>query len=149
MSSHNIYFYGEISKFILNYHKIPFLSVPLNISLFACPSRLGDKCKIWSVWFYDGVMDPKDADGIANSVNPDLTAGEAVCTVCPDCLSDNLGSLCWLSIFLYLQIYNNGPGTVQSADLTIRWPYEVASKYTHGKHLLYLMQQPQVVPLIS
>lgn len=42
-------------------------------------------------------------------------------------------------------IYNNGPGTVQSADLTIRWPYEVASKYTHGKHLLYLMQQPQVL----
>ena len=49
-----------------------------------------------------------------------------------------------LSILFYFQIYNNGPGTVQSADLTIKWPYEVASKYTHGKHLLYLMQPPQV-----
>ena len=30
--------------------------------------------KSWTVWFYDRVMRPKDADGMANRVHPDLIA---------------------------------------------------------------------------
>ena len=30
--------------------------------------------KIWTVWHYHRVMSPKDADGMANSVDPDQTA---------------------------------------------------------------------------
>ena len=45
--------------------------------------------KIWTMWLYDTVhvMSPNDADGIANSVDPDQTAPRSsliwVCTVCP------------------------------------------------------------------
>ncbi|XP_052246976.1 integrin alpha-6-like isoform X2 [Dreissena polymorpha] len=42
-------------------------------------------------------------------------------------------------------VYNNGPGVVESSEITIYWPYEVQSTYPHGKHLLYLMQPPQVL----
>ena len=54
--------------------------------------------KIWTMWLYHRVMSPNDADGMANSVDPDQTA--------PSCpvwsgsapfaqayLSENLGSL--------------------------------------------------------
>ena len=34
--------------------------------------------KVGTVWFYDRVMHPKDADGMANSVDPDQTAPLAV-----------------------------------------------------------------------
>ena len=37
---------------------------------------------------------------------------------------------------------NLGPGTVNASEITIKWPYELASRYHHGKHLLYLMQPP-------
>ena len=30
--------------------------------------------KIWTMWLYHRVMNPNDADGMANSVDPDLTA---------------------------------------------------------------------------
>ena len=51
--------------------------------------------KIWTRWLYQRVMHPKDAVGIANSVDPDQTAPRRsdcssrssliwVCTVCPD-----------------------------------------------------------------
>ena len=30
--------------------------------------------KIWTMWFYHRVMSQKDADGMANSVDPDQTA---------------------------------------------------------------------------
>ena len=30
--------------------------------------------KLGTVWFYKAVMHPKDADGMANSVDPDQTA---------------------------------------------------------------------------
>ena len=33
--------------------------------------KLGDLRKVLSLWFYHTVMCQKDADGIANSVNPD------------------------------------------------------------------------------
>ena len=51
--------------------------------------------KIWTRWLYQKVMHPKDAAGIANSVDPDQTAPQEqsdlglkssliwVCTVCP------------------------------------------------------------------
>lgn len=43
------------------------------------------------------------------------------------------------------EIYNKGPGSVPNSRLTIKWPYELASSVGHGKHLLYLMQPPQVM----
>ena len=43
--------------------------------------------KIWTMWLYHRVMSPKDADGMANSVDPDQTAPRSsliwVCTICP------------------------------------------------------------------
>ena len=40
----------------------------------------------WTRWCFLRVMHPKDAEGIANSVDPDQTAPSLiwVCTVCPD-----------------------------------------------------------------
>ena len=54
--------------------------------------------KIWTMWLYHRVMSPNDADGIANSVDPDQTAPlGAVWTGSPlfaqAYLSENLGSL--------------------------------------------------------
>ena len=42
--------------------------------------------KNWTVWLYHRVMSPNDADGMANSVDPDQTARSRlnlVCKVCP------------------------------------------------------------------
>ena len=43
--------------------------------------------KIWPMWLYHRVMSPNDADGMANSVDPDQTAPRSsliwVCSVCP------------------------------------------------------------------
>ena len=41
--------------------------------------------KIWTMWLYHRVMSPNDAEGIANSVDPDQTRSSLiwVCTVCP------------------------------------------------------------------
>lgn len=39
---------------------------------------------------------------------------------------------------------NNGPGKVSNASVRIRWPYEVMSNYPQGKHLLYLMEVPEI-----
>ena len=36
----------------------------------------------WTMWLYHRVMSPNDADGMANSVDPDQTAPIWVCTVC-------------------------------------------------------------------
>ena len=50
--------------------------------------------KIWTMWLYNRVMSPNDADGMANSVNPDQTAplsGSALFAQAS--LSENLGSL--------------------------------------------------------
>ena len=54
--------------------------------------------KIWTMWFYHRVMGPNDADGMANSVDPDQTAplgtvwsGSAL--LAQAYLSENLG---WL-----------------------------------------------------
>lgn len=43
------------------------------------------------------------------------------------------------------EIYNKGPGSVPNSRLTIKWPYELSNSNGNGKHLLYLMQPPQVM----
>ncbi|KAK3590412.1 hypothetical protein CHS0354_022534 [Potamilus streckersoni] len=41
-------------------------------------------------------------------------------------------------------VENKGPGTIPPSRLTIYWPYELKNKnYARGKHVLYLMQEPQ------
>ena len=54
--------------------------------------------KIWTMWLYHRVMSPNNADGMANSVDPDQTAplgavwsGSAL--FAQTCLSENLGKL--------------------------------------------------------
>ena len=61
--------------------------------------------KIWTMWLYHSVMSPNDADGMANSVDPDQTAplgafcfGSAL--FAQACLSENLGSLRVTLVFL-------------------------------------------------
>ena len=58
--------------------------------------------KIWTMWLYNRVMHPKDADGMANSVDPDQTApavwsGSAL--FAQAYLSENLGSLRYIYIY--------------------------------------------------
>ena len=59
----------------------------VKILKFRTPQKIGcNHPKIWTSWLYRWVMHPKDADGIANSVDPDQTARSSliwVCTVCP------------------------------------------------------------------
>ena len=47
------------------------------------------------MWLYYRVMSPNDADGMANSVDPDQTAplGAGSALFAQTCLSKNLGSL--------------------------------------------------------
>ena len=46
--------------------------------------KYSDTPKIWTMWLYHSVMSPNDADGMANSVDPDQPAPLIwVCTVCP------------------------------------------------------------------
>ncbi|ESO84557.1 hypothetical protein LOTGIDRAFT_168627 [Lottia gigantea] len=42
-------------------------------------------------------------------------------------------------------VTNYGSGTVSQSTLYIDWPYEVENQQPKGKHLLYLMQAPQVM----
>ena len=39
--------------------------------------------KIWTMWLYHRITSPNDADGMANSVDPDRSILIWVCTVCP------------------------------------------------------------------
>ena len=52
--------------------------------------------KIWTRWLYWKVMHPKDAAGIANSVDPDQTAPLGL--FAQTCLSENLGSLRYIMV---------------------------------------------------
>ena len=64
------------SRSSMAYRKFPNYSDTLNI---CC-----NHSKIWTMWLYHRVMSPNDADGMANSVDPDQTAPLIwVCTVCP------------------------------------------------------------------
>ena len=61
----------------LNYRKFPKYS---DTQKMCC-----NHSKIWTMWLYHRVMSPNDADGMANSVDPDQTRSSLiwVCTVCP------------------------------------------------------------------
>ena len=54
--------------------------------------------KVWTMWLYHRLMSPNDADGMANSVDPDQTAPlgavwSGFALFAQACLSENLGSL--------------------------------------------------------
>ena len=76
-----------ICSFISKYRKFPKYSDTQQI---CC-----NHSKIWTMWLYHRVMSPNDADGMANSVDPDQTApvwsGSALFAL--TCLSENLGKL--------------------------------------------------------
>ena len=62
------------------------------------PKNCGNHINIWTVWFYHRVMSPNDADGMANSVDPDQTAPPGAVwsgstLFAQAYLSENLGSL--------------------------------------------------------
>ena len=42
------------------------------------PKNCRNNPKIWTLWLYHRVMCPKDLEGMANSVNPDQTAGSTL-----------------------------------------------------------------------
>lgn len=42
------------------------------------------------------------------------------------------------------EIFNDGPSIVNSLDVVISWPFEVANDKHHGKWLLYLLSTPVV-----
>ena len=69
----------HLRKCSYNYRKIPKYSDTQKI----CSNH----SKIWIMWLYHRVMSPNDADGMANSVDPDQTFSRSsliwVCTVCP------------------------------------------------------------------
>ena len=48
-----------------------------------------------------------------------------------------------------LQVRNDGDGLVPSSKVVIHWPYETQSSYEHGKHLLYLMEEPLVSDMLN
>ena len=77
-------------RIILTYRKLPKYS---DTQTICC-----NHSKIWTMWLYHRVMSPNDADGMANSVDPDQTAplgavwsGSAL--FAQTCLSENLGKL--------------------------------------------------------
>ena len=62
------------------------------------PKICCNPCKIWTMWLYHRVMSPNDADGMANSVDPDQTASQGAVwsgstLFAQVYLSENLGSL--------------------------------------------------------
>ena len=76
------------------------------------------------MWLYHRVMSPNDADGMADSVDPDQTAplgavwsGSAL--FAQTCLSENLGKL-WYALWLFYTRLSFGP---------IRWCW---SEKLHG-----------------
>ena len=83
----------QTGKLFINfpsYHKFPKY---LDTQKICC-----NRSKIWSMWLYHRVMSPNDADGMANSVDPDQTAPlgavwSASALFAQAYLSENLGSL--------------------------------------------------------
>ena len=49
--------------------------------------------KIWTIWLYHRVVSPNNADGMANSVDPDQTVWSGSALFAQAYLSENLGSL--------------------------------------------------------
>ena len=65
---------------------------------FRTPKKFVVITQVWTMWLYHRVTSPNDADGMANSVDPDQTAplgavwsGSAL--FAQEYLSENLGSL--------------------------------------------------------
>ena len=88
-------------KMTRNYHNFPKYSDTQKI---CC-----NHSKIWTMWLYKRVMSPNDADGMANSVDPDQTAplgavwsGSAL--FAQACLSENLGSLRYLNSTFFINV---------------------------------------------
>ena len=78
-------FLYDTTTFLFDYRKFPKYSDTQKI---CC-----NHSKIWTLWLYHRVMSRNDADGMANSVDPDQTAvwsGSAL--FAQTCLSENLGS---------------------------------------------------------
>ena len=91
-----------------------------------------NKSKIWTMWLYHRVMSPNDADGMANSVDPDQTAplgavwsGSALFALAY--LSENLGSL-WYGLFTY-------SGLLHSLYAFLIPPPQVLVHLPYGRHL--------------
>ena len=91
-----------VSKFGLGDSMIAIASFEFKYRKFPKYSDTQKHCcnhsKIWTKWLYHRVMSPNDADGMANSVDPDQTAplgavwsGSAL--FAQAYLSENLGSL--------------------------------------------------------
>ena len=83
-------FFSETSKFGLGVHwsvNSPLLDLHDAFRKFPKYSDTHKICcnhsKIWTMWLYHRVMSPNDAEGMANSVDPDWSSLIWVCTVCP------------------------------------------------------------------
>ena len=61
-------------SFLHDYHNFP---------KYLDTQKICNHSKIWTMWLYHREISPNDAEGIANSVDPDQTAPLIwVCTVC-------------------------------------------------------------------
>ena len=94
---------GSPSMFAFIYRKFPKYSDPKNICCY--------HSKIWTMRLYHRVMSPNDADGMANSVDPDQTAPLGAVWSGPALfaqayLSENLWSLWYLLFFLSGKAYD-------------------------------------------
>ena len=69
----------------VNYRKFPKYSDTQNI---CC-----NHSQSWTMWLYHRVMSPKDAEGMANSVDPLGAVWSEFALFAQTCLSENLGSL--------------------------------------------------------
>ena len=72
-----------------------------------------DHSKMWTMWLYHRVMSPNDAEGVANSVDPDQTAPLGAVwsgseLFAQTCLSENLGSLRYCSELIILSFWQTG-----------------------------------------
>ena len=90
--SKNFCYYPKFEQcgFTIEYHKLTKYSDTQKI---CC-----NHSKIWTTWLYHRVMSPNDADGMANSVDPDQTAPlgavwSGYALFAQAYLSENLGSL--------------------------------------------------------
>ena len=91
---------AQLFSWIRLYCKFPKYSDTQNI---CC-----NHCNIWTMWLYHRVMSPKDADGMANSVDPDQTAPLGAVwsrsvLFAQAYLSENLGSL-WYVTYMYMYL---------------------------------------------
>ena len=70
------------------------------------PKICRNHSKILTMWLYHKVMSPNDADGMANSVDPDQTARSLiwVCTVCPGISVRKLRIIRVMSKYLFMMM---------------------------------------------